>query len=84
MAHTVITLGDRGRMVLPSPVRRQLHLEAGTRLVVEPQADGSVSLRPFRAAAEQGVGLANRIAPRRGSPVADLGAERQREAAHEG
>jgi bifunctional DNA-binding transcriptional regulator/antitoxin component of YhaV-PrlF toxin-antitoxin module len=66
-------------MVLPSPLRHELHLDAGSRLLVEAQPDGSVCLRPFRAAAEQGYGLLNRIAPRTGSAVADLAAERKRE-----
>jgi AbrB family looped-hinge helix DNA binding protein len=83
MRQTVITLGDRGRMVLPSPLRRELHLEAGTRLLVEAQPDGSVHLRPFRAAAEQGYGLLNRITPRQGSAVADLAVERRHEAEQE-
>lgn len=83
MLDTVITLGDRGRMVLPSSLRRALHLSAGTRLLVEAQPDGSVRLRPFNAVAEQGVGLANRLAPRRGSAVAALAAERSREAERE-
>lgn len=84
MSQTVVTLGERGRMVLPSPLRHALHLQAGTRLLVEAQPDGSVCLRPFRAAAEQGYGLLNRIAPRDGSAVADLGAERRREVEREG
>jgi AbrB family looped-hinge helix DNA binding protein len=84
MTQTIITLGDRGRMVLPSPLRRELHLDPGARLLVEAQPDGSVCLRPFRAAAEQGYGLLNRIAPRRGSAVADLAAERKREVEREG
>jgi AbrB family looped-hinge helix DNA binding protein len=80
MSPTIITVGDRGRMVLPSPLRRELRLDAGTRLLVVAQPDGSVCLRPFRTAAEQGYGLLNRIAPRRGSAVAELAAERKREA----
>ncbi|HLI31213.1 MAG TPA: AbrB/MazE/SpoVT family DNA-binding domain-containing protein [Solirubrobacteraceae bacterium] len=84
MAETVITLGDRGRMVLPSPVRRELHLDAGTQLLVQAQPDGSVCLLPFRAAAEHGVGLAAKLGPRKGSAVAALAAERRREAQQEG
>ncbi len=80
MVHNVITLGERGRMVLPSQLRRELDLDAGTQLLVEAQPDGSICLLPFRAAAEQGHGLLNRIAPRKGSAVADLVAERRREA----
>jgi AbrB family looped-hinge helix DNA binding protein len=82
MAHTVV-VGDRGRMVLPSAVRRELGLTAGTRLLVDVEPDGSVKLQPFRAAAEQTRGLLGELAPYGGSAVDELLAERRAEAARE-
>jgi AbrB family transcriptional regulator, stage V sporulation protein T len=83
MAHTVVIVGDRGRMVLPSVVRRELGLTAGTRLLVDVEPDGSLKLQPFRAAAEQTRGLLCELAPYEGSAVDDLLAERRAEAAGE-
>ena len=80
---TIITLGDRGRMVLPASLRRELRLDAGTELLVQAQPDGSVCLRPFGAVAARGRGMLNEIAPRKGSAVAELNAERRREVEQE-
>lgn len=82
MAHTVV-VGDRGRMVLPSAVRRELGLTAGTRLLVDVESDGSLKLQPFRAAAEQTRGLLRELAPYEGSAVDELLVERRAEAARE-
>jgi AbrB family looped-hinge helix DNA binding protein len=83
MAHTVVVVGDRGRMVLPSAVRRELGLTAGTRLLVDVEPDGSLKLQPFRAAAERTRGLLRELTPYEGSAVDDLLAERRAEAARE-
>jgi len=84
MTH-VVTLGDRGRLVLPAQVRRELNLEAGTPMVVRVHPDGSIHLRPFRTAAEQGLGLANRLGkPRKGAAVKALADARRREVEREG
>ena len=45
------TVSTRGRVVLPSVIRRKLGWEAGTRLLVE-EASGGVVLKPARAFAE--------------------------------
>jgi AbrB family looped-hinge helix DNA binding protein len=84
MSHTVVVVGDRGRMVLPSAVRRKLGLTAGTRLLVDVEPDGSLKLQPFRAAAERGRGLLANVGDPEVSWTEDLIAQRRREAAREG
>jgi AbrB family looped-hinge helix DNA binding protein len=84
MTTTTITLGERGRMVLPSQVRRELGLQAGERMVVVVDDDGTLTLRSFRAVAEANRGIANKLGPKRkGSAVDELIAERRREAKQE-
>jgi AbrB family looped-hinge helix DNA binding protein len=83
MAHTEqITVGDRGRLVLPSRVRRALGLGAGTRMLLSTEADGSLRLRPYRAVAEQNRGLLRELVPS-GSLVDELLVERRSEAGSE-
>ena len=58
MAHNEqITVGERGRIVLPSSIRTELGLAPGTRMVVSTEPDGSLRLRPYRSVAEQSRGL---------------------------
>ncbi|MFI5003456.1 MAG: AbrB/MazE/SpoVT family DNA-binding domain-containing protein [Solirubrobacterales bacterium] len=84
MAHTVVVVGDRGRMVLPSTVRRELGLTAGTRLLVDVESDGSLKLQPFRAVVERTRGLLADVGDPGVSWTDDLIAERRREAVREG
>jgi AbrB family transcriptional regulator (stage V sporulation protein T) len=83
MAHTErrITVGDRGRLVLPSAVRRELDLKPGTHMLLSTEEDGSLRLRPYRAVAEQSRGLLRRLPG--GSMVDELIAERRAEAERE-
>lgn len=83
MAHTErrVTVGDRGRLVLPSTVRRELDLKPGTHMLLSTENDGSLRLRPYRAVAEQSRGLLRRLPG--GSMVDELLAERRAEAARE-
>jgi AbrB family looped-hinge helix DNA binding protein len=83
MAHTErrITVGDRGRLVLPSAVRRELDLKPGTHMLLSTDDDGSLRLRPYRAVAEQSRGLLRGLPG--GSMVDELLAERRAEAARE-
>ncbi|MGH3003839.1 MAG: AbrB/MazE/SpoVT family DNA-binding domain-containing protein [Gaiellaceae bacterium] len=85
MAHNerVITVGERGRVVLPSAVRAELAIKPGTRLLLSTEPDGSLRLRPYRTVAEQGRGLLATVAPADRSMVDELLAERRREAARE-
>jgi AbrB family looped-hinge helix DNA binding protein len=58
MAHTEqITVGERGRIVLPSAIRTELGITPGTRMVLSTEPDGSLRLRPYRAVADQSRGL---------------------------
>jgi AbrB family transcriptional regulator (stage V sporulation protein T) len=83
MAHTVVVVGERGRMVLPSAVRRKLGLAAGTRLLLDVESDGSLRLQPFRDVAERCLGMLSELSPYEGSAVDDLLAERRAEVAAE-
>jgi AbrB family looped-hinge helix DNA binding protein len=76
-----ITVGDRGRIVLPAAVRAQLGLEPGTRMLVSAEQDGSVRLRPYRSIADRHRGILVGLGD--GSMVDDLIAERRDAAARE-
>ncbi len=83
MAHSEqITIGDRGRLVLPARVRHELGLKPGTRMLLSTEADGSLRLRPYRAVAEQSRGLLAKLAART-SLVDELLAQRRSEAGRE-
>jgi AbrB family looped-hinge helix DNA binding protein len=77
-----MTLGDRGRVVLPASIRNELGLKPGTQMVATTEADGSIRLRPYGMIAAAGVGLFADLAP--GVSLADeLIAERRAEAARD-
>ncbi len=78
-----ITLGDRGRLVLPASLRRQLRLQSGDRLLLAVEPDGTLSLVSARERAHQLRGLFRDLAPNR-SLVDELLAERRAEAEREG
>lgn len=80
--HEQVTIGDRGRLVLPSSVRSELGLTPGTRMLLSTEADGSIRLRPFRVVADKSRGLFADLAEDR-SLVDELVAERRAEAALE-
>jgi AbrB family looped-hinge helix DNA binding protein len=82
-AERQIVLGDRGRVVLPADVRAALGLEAGSRMLLSTERDGSLRLRPYRLVADQGRGMLAGLVPAGGSMVDELLAERRREAARE-
>lgn len=83
MSHTEqVTIGDRGRLVLPSSIRSALGLTPGTRMLLSTEEDGSLRLRPYRAVAEENRGrYANLTAG--GSLVDELVTERRAEAERE-
>lgn len=83
MAHSAkrITVAERGRVVLPSAVRRELDLKPGTHMLLSTEKDGSLRLRPYRTVAEQNRGLLRDLPE--GSMVDGLLAERRTEAARE-
>lgn len=84
IAHRQVVVGDRGRVVLPSDVRSALGLEAGSRMLLSTETDGSLRLRPYRSVADQGRGMLARLAPTGESMVNEMIAERRRAAAREG
>ncbi|MGI8863219.1 MAG: AbrB/MazE/SpoVT family DNA-binding domain-containing protein [Solirubrobacteraceae bacterium] len=77
-----VTIGDRGRLVLPSSVRSALGLKPGTRMLLSTEADGSLRLRPYSAVAEQNRGVFADLTER-GSLVDELLADRRVEAERE-
>ena len=83
MAHVDmhITVGERGRLVLPSAVRRALDLKPGTHMLLSTEEDGSLRLRPYRTVAEQNRGLLRDLPG--GSMVEELISQRRIEAARE-
>lgn len=85
MAHIEhqVTVGDRGRLVLPAAVRAELGLKSGSRMLVSAEEDGSVRLRPYRSVADRGRGMLAALVPDGVSLVDELLAERRREAARE-
>ncbi len=83
MAHNEqVTLGDRGRLVLPSSVRSALGLERGTRMLLSTEDDGSLRLRPYRVVAQESRGLLADLV-KQGSLVEELLAERRVQAQDE-
>lgn len=75
-----VVVGDRGRLVLPSAVRRELDLKPGSRLLLSTEEDGSLRLRPYRAVADQSRGMLAGSTPAGKSVVGELLADRRREA----
>ncbi len=68
---------------MPSAVRSELGLQAGARMLISTEADGSLRLRPYRSVADQGRGILAGLAPPDVSMVDELLAERREEAARE-
>lgn len=77
-----VTIGDRGRLVLPASIRSTLGLEPGTRMVISAEDDGSLRLRPYRVVADESRGLFADLA-KSASLVDELLAERRAEAKRE-
>lgn len=77
-----VTVGDRGRLVLPASVRSALGITTGTRLLLNTESDGSLRLLPYRTVADRGRGLFSDLA-KDGSLVDELIAERRAEAERE-
>jgi AbrB family looped-hinge helix DNA binding protein len=76
MSHSYrVVVGDRGRLVLPSPIRSQLDLKSGSQLLLDAEPDGTLRLRPYRSIAEQARGLF--ADPEAGSLVDELLSDRR-------
>jgi bifunctional DNA-binding transcriptional regulator/antitoxin component of YhaV-PrlF toxin-antitoxin module len=81
----LLRLGERGRLVLPAALRRQLSLQTNDRLLATVESDGSLRLTSAREAARRARGLLRRLdaSPRDGLLSEELIAERRRDAARE-
>ncbi len=63
-------LGERGRLVLPAELRKELGLEVGERLIVTTEPDGSLRLIRAQTIIEASQGLYRRLR-RRGKSLTD-------------
>jgi AbrB family looped-hinge helix DNA binding protein len=77
-----LTVGDRGRVVLPASLRRRLCLQPGERIILTVQADGRAEIVTARQLAREAMGMFRDVAPGR-SLVDELIAERRAEQARE-
>jgi AbrB family looped-hinge helix DNA binding protein len=75
-------VGARGRLVLPSAVRKQLALNEGDRVVLSVEPDGSMRLVSLREQVRKARGLFRQVAPER-DLVGELLSERREEARRE-
>ena len=80
--HFTLALGERGRLVLPARLRRQLGLHPGDRLIVTVDAEGGFRVISAREQARRLRGLYKELAPGR-SLADELIAERREEARRE-
>lgn len=77
-----VTLGERGRLVLPAAIRRRLQLHSGDRLILTAGSDGTLRIVSAREQARRLRGVFGDLAP--GRPlVEELIAERRQEARRE-
>jgi AbrB family looped-hinge helix DNA binding protein len=76
IADCPVTLGDRGRLVLPAAIREQLQLHCGERFLARVEEDGSIRLVSFASVAQRNRGLFAEVAAGR-SLVDELIAERR-------
>ena len=78
----MVTMADRGRLVLPAEVRERLNIKEGDRLTLRLELDGTIKLQTPMVFARSLRGIFKHLAPGR-SLVDELIAERRREAAIE-
>ena len=81
MSHITVKMGDRGRVVIPSSVRRRLGLAPGDALVLSEHGD-EIRLQPLARRVAALRGAYADLAPGR-DLAAELIAERRAEAARE-
>lgn len=77
-----VTVGPKGRVVVPAPIRHVLGIEQGTELMARVQGEGIV-LEPRSAAIRRLQDLVTAVVPRGLSLVDELIAERREEARRE-
>ena len=78
-----LTLGARGRIVLPAAVRERLSLNPGDRLLLIVDESGEMRLLNLRRQVETCMGLYRYLAPRGTLASEELIAERRNEACRE-
>jgi len=80
-----VHLDQRGRLVLPSEVRRRLKLKQGDTLILAIEADGAIRLITPKEAARRSRGILRRLAPSAAGRCLseELIRDRREEAAHE-
>ena len=76
-------MGDRGRLILPGPVRKRLGLHRGDRLVLMVEDSGEMRLISRSAQVQRCAGLFRHLVPAGTSVSGELMDERRREAAEE-
>lgn len=76
MTSGIARVDDRGRVLLPTEVRRRLEMHPGDELIITEEPGGALRLQSRRAAAQSLIGLAGQLTH---SAVADLRAERRRD-----
>lgn len=79
----VVSLGDRGRIVLPAPLREKLRVSSGDRLILTVEEDGSLRVTSLRQVAEKFRGYIKGLVPAGRSLAAELIQERRDEAERE-
>lgn len=55
-----VTVSDKGQITLPQSLRKQLGIEPGSLLQVDPMSDGSLRVRPLTRGAQGLSGLLHR------------------------
>jgi len=77
-----VSVGDRGRLVLPAAVRKRLNIEENDRLVLVVDDDGSIRLMDIRTQIKNSRGMLKKISTNR-NLVDELIKDRRTEAEHE-
>ncbi len=61
--HYTVHIDQRGRLVLPSEVRKQLGLKKGDALILAVEPDGVLRLLSLREVARRGRGILRKLVP---------------------
>lgn len=80
---TVVSLGQNGRVLIPSAFRQSLNLSEGGRLLLCVTDDDAMMLKPLKDTIAAAEGLFKDFAPATGSVADELVAERRQEALKE-
>jgi len=78
-----VTVTDRGRLVLPAEIRKQLKIRAGDRVAVAIEEDGTIEIETLDVAIRKTRGMFKHLAKPGRLASDELIAERRREARRE-